>query len=206
MSIFPSHFHLPQHDTTPISLRSMFAQSSQHLKNPRSLVVIALFLALNLALDMLGFKVYVTPTVRLSFGFLCNASIGMLFGPVAAMIMGCATDLLSFLLSDASGMAFFPGYTITAMVNGVFAGLWLYPNRPSVRRVVGTRACVCLFSNILLNTFWASILYGESMIVLLPARILKNLILLPFEVIMLYAVANIVLRQYYRVFRTQQPL
>ena len=43
-------------------------------------------------------------------------------------------------------------------------------------------------SNILLNTFWLSILYGQPFTANLAIRTIKNVTLLPFEIILMYVV------------------
>ena len=179
--------------------QNIFVRSLRELRNPRALVVTAMLIALNLAMDMAGIRFYITPEVRVSPGFLCNASVGMLYGPTVGMMTGFLTDVLGFLF-DHSGMGYFPGYTITAIVGGLIYGLWLYPGKPTRLRVLGAKACINLFCNIGLNTVWSSMLYGSAISAILPARIVKNLLLLPVEVIALYLVANIVLTQFHRVF------
>lgn len=179
---------------------NIFLRSLHELRDPRALVVTSILIALNLAMDMAGIKFYIMPETRVSPGFLCNASIGMLYGPSVGMLAGFLTDILGFLF-DRSGMAYFPGYTITAVLGGLFYGLFLYKGKPTLLRVLGAKACINLFCNIGLNTVWSSMLYGSAISAILPARIVKNLILLPIEVILIYVVANIVLEQFHRVFK-----
>ena len=178
---------------------NIFRRSLEELRRPRTIVVTAMLIALNIAFDLLGLKIYLTPELRISVGFVCNASVGMLYGPTVGMMTGFLTDVLGFLF-DNSGMGYFPGYTITAIVGGLIYGLWLYPGKPTRLRVLGAKACINLFCNIVLNTVWSSMLYGSAISAILPARIVKNLLLLPVEVIALYLVANIVLTQFHRVF------
>lgn len=178
---------------------NIFVRSLHELRNPRALVVTAMFIALNLAMDAVGLRIYVTPEVRITTGFLCNASVGMLYGPTVGMMTGFLTDVLGFLF-DHSGAGYFPGYTITAIVGGLIYGLWLYPGKPTRLRVLGAKACINLICNVCLNTVWSSILYGSAIAVILPGRIVKNLLLLPIEVVAFYVVANIVLDQFRRVF------
>ena len=179
---------------------NIFVRSFRELRNPRALVVTSILIALNLAMDMLGLKIYITPETRISVGYLCNASVGMLYGPSVGMMAGFLTDVLGFLF-DRSGMGYFPGFTLTAVMGGMFYGLFLYKGKLTVLRVLGAKACINLFCNIGLNTIWTSLLYGNAIRVILPARMIKNAVLLPVEAVLLYVVANIVLRQFHRVFK-----
>ena len=179
---------------------NIFRRSLDELKSPRALVVTAMLIALNLAMDLLGLRIYITPELRVSVGFVCNASAGMLYGPVVGMMTGFCTDLLGFLLSPNNTAGYFPGYTITAVVGGLLYGLWLYKGRPSVLRCIGAKLSVNLVCNIVLNSLWSVIVYQKGFWLLLPGKLFKKLCLLPFEVLLLWIVANIVLRQFRRVF------
>ena len=85
---------------------------------------------------------------------------------------------------------------LTAMLGGILHGLFLYPagrSRPRrLVRVVLDKTCINLFCNLGLNTLWLSMLYGDSFLVLLPARAIKNLMMLPFECIALAVVTEAV--------------
>lgn len=175
--------------------QNVFKASLQELKSVRCLAITALLIALNITMDLLNIRIWLTPNLRMGVGFVLNASVGMLFGPVVAMMAGFCTDVLGY-LANSSGGAYFFGYTLTAMLGGLLYGLWLYPKRPTKLRIIGAKATINLFCNLGLNTLWISMTGGKAMTVLLPARAVKNVILLPFEVILLYIVTRIVLKIY----------
>ena len=174
---------------------NLFRRSAAELRYPRCLALTALFISLNIAMDLLGIRIQLTPTIRIGPGFLCNACIGMLFGPFVAMLAGICTDTLGYLV-NSGGAAYFPGYMLTAMLGGILHGLFLYPaGRSRTRRLVRVvldKTCINLFCNLGLNTLWLSMLYGDSFLVLLPARAIKNLMMLPFECIALAVVTEAV--------------
>ena len=180
--------------------KNVFRRSLDELKSPRALVITAMLIALNLAMDLMGLKIYLTPELRVSVGFVCNASVAMLYGPTVGMMAGFSTDVLGFLLSPNNNAGYFPGYSITAIVGGLLYGLWLYKGRPSIPRCIAAKLSVNIVCNLFLNTLWSALLYQKGFWVLLPGRLFKNLILLPLEVLILLVVANIVLRQFRRVF------
>ena len=92
---------------------------------------------------------------------------------------------------------YFPGFTLTAVVAGLFWGLWLYPRRVSLWRAIGAKVCINLFCNIGLNTLWLTLTGGKAMSVLLVARVPKNLLMLPVEIAVLYFGMKLVLRFYH---------
>lgn len=177
--------------------KNPFRASAEALRQPRTLALAALFVGINITLDLLNIRVQVTPQLRIGFGYLCNASIGMLFGPVVTMLAGFCTDVLGYLMNSGGG-AYFPGYTLTAMVGGLIYGLVLF--RPSEQRKLRLARCfiakglINLICNLGLNTLWLSMTYGDSFSVLFPVRAFKNLCLWPLESLMLFVVLEIVYR------------
>lgn len=169
----------------------IFRSSARNCRNIRALAVTALLMALNFVLDR--FSIQLTLELRVGVGFLTSAMIGALYGPVMAMCAGGLTDILSYLLYPRGG-AYFPGFTVTAIVAGLIYGLLLYQKRLSLGRALVTRGLIDLVTNIGLNTLWLSITQGKAMMVLLPARVIKNAILWPFGSLILFAVGAVVLR------------
>ena len=176
---------------------NIFSSSLKELKSTRCLALTALLIAINIALDLLGLTIKLPPNLRIGFGFLCNAAVGMLFGPAVGKMAGVCTDVLGYFAGNLTMGAYFPGYTLTAIVAGLFWGLWLYPRKISVWRAVGAKACINLFCNIGLNTLWLTITGGKAMSVLFALRVPKNLLMLPIEAALLYFGMKLVLRLYY---------
>ncbi|MDO5603425.1 MAG: folate family ECF transporter S component, partial [Oscillospiraceae bacterium] len=160
-------------------IRDQLRDSAAQLKSPRALALTALFIALNIAMDALNLRIQLTPDLRIGFGFLTSAMVGMLFGPVVAMTAGAATDILGWLVNTGGG-AYFPGFTLTAILAGLIWGLFLYQRPLKWWRCLGAKLVINVFLNIFLNSVWMHIYYGKAMIVAdLPLRIGKNLLLLP---------------------------
>ncbi len=174
---------------------SIFRSSAQNCRNVRALTLTALFVALNITLDLMNVRVQLTPQLRIGFGYLCNAAVGMLYGPVPTIMAGFCTDTLGYLMNSGGG-AYFPGYTITAMVGGLIYGLVLYrPSQDRKKRMLRcfiAKGCANLFCNIIINTFWLSMTGGDAYTALLPLRIGKNLALWPIESLLLFTVMEIV--------------
>ena len=145
-------------------------------------VILARFLSIN------------TTFVVVNFSFLAVALAGILFGPLWGMAVGGVSDLVGASLFPFG--AFFPGFTLTAVVAGLFWGLWLYPCRVSVWRAIAAKTCINVFCNIGLNTLWLTMTGGKAMGVLLVARVPKNLLMLPVEIVVLYFGMKLVNRFY----------
>ena len=105
------------------------------------------------------------------------------------MAFGASADIVGYIVNPAGGMLF-PGFTVTALISGFFYGLLLNREHSKngklpIWRIVTAKTLDTVICNIILNTFCCSVLYSNTFIALLPARIIKNLIMLPIEVIVL---------------------
>lgn len=62
------------------------------------------------------------PALRIGFGAIPIQISGILMGPVIGGIVGVIADLLGFIMNPGGGV-FFPGFTLTAALNGIIPGL-----------------------------------------------------------------------------------
>lgn len=161
---------------------NIFSDSAGNLKKTRCIAAMAMLIAVYIAADQ--FSLQITPELRLGFSFIANALVGLLFGPVAAMLSGAATDVIVAVITPRG--PYFPGYTLTAIVSGLLYGLVLYNKKVTYPRALLAKGLVNVIGNIVLNTIWISITGGKALFVLLPARVLKNLAMLPIEALLLY--------------------
>ena len=67
------------------------------------------------------------------------------------------------------------------MLAGVIYGSFYYRKPLSLGRVFAAHLVVSLVCNVLLNTLCLSLLYGKAFMVLLPPRVIKNLIMWPID-------------------------
>ena len=167
----------------------------RELNNPRVLAFSGLVCAMAIVLESL--PIYLLgPSLKIYFSFLAVSLGCMCYGPVVGMMAGVCTDVLGYFAGNLSMGAYFPGYTLTAVVGGLIWGLWLYPRKITVWRAIGAKICINLFCNICLNTLWLTVTGGKAMSVLLVTRVPKNLILLPIEIVLVYFGMKLVNRIY----------
>lgn len=150
------------------------------------LVVMAFLIALEIILTR--FCSINTPILRIGFGFLPVAMMGIMFGPVWAAVGYAAGDLLGMLIFPTG--AYFPGFTVTAFLTGLVFGLFLHNREITWKRVLPASLIVILAFNLCLDTFWLSILMGDGFIALLPTRILKCAVMLPIHLVLIPFVWN----------------
>ena len=165
-----------------------FPDSFREMSKLRTITLIAMLLAVSVVLSF--FTIQVSESLRLGLGYLVTATMGMLFGPVTAGIAAGVGDIVKYLIKPSG--AFFPGFTITAILGGVLYGMVFYHSRVTLVRAIVAKTLTNLLLNILLNTFWLSIMMGKGFWALVPSRVIKNIALLPVEILLLYSVLRIV--------------
>ena len=165
-----------------------FPDSFREMSKLRTITLIAMLLAVSVVLSF--FTIQVSESLRVGLGYLITATMGMLFGPVTAGIAAGVGDIVKYLIKPSG--AFFPGFTITAILGGVLYGMVFYHSRVTLVRAIVAKTLTNLLLNILLNTFWLSIMMGKGFWALVPSRVIKNIALLPVEILLLYSVLRIV--------------
>ena len=159
---------------------------SENKYDARSISKIGLLMALELVLTQ--FISIETPIVRIGFGFLPIAIIGMLYGPWIAGTASAITDIVGTILFG--GGVFFPGFVLSAFIGGMIYGLILYKKPKSLKRIIIAILLVTVFVNLGLNTVWLTIMLDKAILVIFPTRLVQNLVLAPVNVMLLYFVVQ----------------
>ncbi|GBG95477.1 hypothetical protein LFYK43_19360 [Ligilactobacillus salitolerans] len=147
----------------------------------RTLTLSAFLIALNVVLAKLS--VGSESLVKFSFGFIGTMLIGYFLGPWLGGVAKVLFDLIANTLL-ATGSQFFIGFTLTAFISGVIAGLILHQQKISWPRLLVYETIQMLVTNLFFNTLWINVLYHASWQALLTVRLPKELIMLPIEVIL----------------------
>ena len=163
-----------------------YQASFQELKHVKTLTTAAMLMAVSVVLGY--FTIEAGPYLKIGFGGVVNQFVYYLFGPVAGAVYGGVLDLVKYVVKPTG--AFFPGFTLNAMLGGVLYGTILYRKPITFRRALWADLVVALICNIFLNTLWLSMMSGKAMMVLLPMRVLKNLIKWPVDAALFYLIAK----------------
>ncbi len=157
----------------------------RYIKQSGVLAICALMIALNIVLGY--FTIRFSTYLRVSFGFITQPVITILFGPLVGCATGIIQDILSYFLvpGNASG-PLIPAYTLCVGIAGMIYGMMLYQKPVTLWRVFLTKLIITLVANIILNSVALAPTVGSGFVGILPARILKNLILLPIQTIVVY--------------------
>ena len=135
-----------------------------------------------------------TGTTKIGFGFLVLFLGGYILGPIYGGIIGALGDLLGTVLFPLDG-AYFPGFTLTAFLTGFLFGLMFkgnYKEKTKLKIAIATLIDQLVFS-LLLNTFWISLISGNSTFKgLILVRIVQVLIMAIVEPVCMFAVLKFI--------------
>lgn len=166
-------------------LTAKFKDSAKELSKLQSLTVCAMMLALRVVLGYFSnIGLSLTPDIKIGFNFLPVAIIGILCGPVPAMIVGGLGDLLSFLIAPMG--FYFPGWTVSGILAGLLYGLFLYKSRCSLLSIAVCEVIIGIFIEVALGSLWLLIQYDKAFFVMAGVRGLKTLVATPIEIAVVF--------------------
>ena len=149
-----------------------------------TMVITAFMIALSVVLSKLV-SINIS-FLRIGFGFLPIAIFAILYGPVVAAVGYGLADLIGAWLFPTG--AFFPGFTLSAVLTGLIFGFVLYKKEVIIIRALIASALVCLGVNLLLNTWWLTFIIGKGFRVLLASRAVKEIVAIPVMALLIVAV------------------
>ena len=159
--------------------------SAEELKSTRSLVLCAALIALYIAIE--SFSIFSDSTQKFTLSFIALALLGARFGIVPSSIAAFACDLIGFFLKPMG--AYHPGFAISKICTCIIFALFLYKKPTKLWRIITAKTLINILVNSLLNAYWLATLYSsKGYLVLLASHFYKNMILLPFEIIILFFV------------------
>lgn len=180
-----------EEESRHISIVSMkyWKEATSQSNNIRVICMISLLIALHVAISSLFIPVGESLRIYFSFIPMCIASI--IGGPVFALAYGMIADLLGVLLHPSG--PFFPGYTLSSMLCALIFALFLYNTKITLSKIILSKLIMNVCVNVCLNSLWASILFNKGFYYFAAKSIVKNIGVLPFEVILLVIVIKLVI-------------
>ena len=128
---------------------------------------------------------------QIYFNYLITSLLSLICGPVVGVAAGFVRDTIGFFLDPSYG--YFFGYTVTAMASGLVYGLFFYRARLSVARIALCKAVINVFVNILMGSLWSAMLFQKGYLYYLSKSVVKNLLLLPAEILLLVLLYQVLL-------------
>lgn len=154
----------------------------------KKIILTAILLATQIILSrFLSIK---TPILKISFAFVPSCVCAIWLGAKWTVLLNVLGDIIGATLFPTG--AFFIGYTISTAISGLIYGLLLYEKEENsytnmqflIRLIIAVVLVTCI-SNIGLNTLWISITTGKAFIVLLGTRIVKEIVMIPIQIVVI---------------------
>ena len=164
------------------------------MSKTKKMILSALFIALGIVLSrFLGFKVV---NISFSFGFVPLVLSAIWLGPKYAIIIGGLVDLIGALLFPKG--AYFVGYTIDSMIDGLIYGLILYEKPGQERstkefiiRLLISTFTVSVVCNLFLSSLWSYLVYGKAYLAALTAKLPLEAIRYPVKIVTIFILTKI---------------
>lgn len=157
--------------------------------NTRTMTYMSMLIALYACLSLI--TLYITQQLRFSFTFIPVAIASILFGPLGGGLTGALGDILGWFIAHPG--AYFPGLTISGFVTGIIYGIFLY-KKITITRVIFAAVTIAIVVELLLNTLWLSIMFGNAFIVLLGQRLIKVYIFIPMQILFIFPMKFLIKR------------
>ena len=149
----------------------------------RKMLILALLMALNIAISSMFIQV--GPNLRLYFTFIINMVIAANYSLPEVIIYAIVQYFLAFFLFPSG--PFFLGYTLTTVAGCVIYHIFLH-REVNLKNIIISKTLVNIFVNVGLNSLWSAMLYSKGYIYYMTKSIVKNLAMLPIEILMFYTV------------------
>ncbi len=159
----------------------LFKESSNNFKKITYIALCAMLVALSVVFKAV--TINLTSDLKVGFSTIFSGINGFLCGPLLAGVGGAIADILGFIVNPSG--PYFPAFTLNELLIGLIYGIFFYQKEVSLPRTIAARATHTILINLILTPIWLNILYGSALFAI--PRIIKNLILFPFDVALLYA-------------------
>ena len=168
---------------TPFSANYWKAAAGE-FKSLKKIVVASVFIALIMAIGRFFIPIPVMGGQRIYFTFFVKALGTIIYGPLVGSSAAAISDLIGAMLFPSG--PFFIGYTISAFLESLIYGMFLYRTKITIFKIFSAKLIINLFVNAFLGSCWWAIMYGKVFWPVFIARVPKNIILLPIEVLVMY--------------------
>ena len=155
----------------------------------KKLILSAMCLALLIILSR--FVSIKTEILVISFSFIPTMMGAIWLGPKYSTLISALGDLIGALLFPFG--SYFPGFTLSAALSGLIYGLFLYnkgnalTNKKLIIRLIISSIISLVVVSIFITSIWIHMLYGKAYGVVLASRVATELIMIPIQVVVIYA-------------------
>lgn len=187
---------LLENDKYPSILsRRYWKEAAHQLSDVRMITVAALIVALRVAVKFA--RIPLAQGLNISLDGYVNSLGSVVYGPLVGLIVGLISDTLGCLITGRMA-EYFPPFALVEMMSSFIFGLFFWKRKISVSRALGAKFTVNFVCNIILtsifNKWMYYIYYGleraNAYNLINGVRIVKNLIMFPFEAMVIVFVLS----------------
>ncbi len=128
-----------------------------------------------------------TQQIKISFAFLPVAIASYLYGIKGGAVVAGVGDVIGALLFPVG--AYFPGFTLTAVLEGIIFGFFLSKKREGKMNVFLTSLIPVFITQIFLslglNSLWISIMYKNPYTAMVLTRILQTVVMIAVQAVVI---------------------
>ncbi len=168
--------------STPFSI-SYWKDAFSELKSPFILVFAANIIAIRVLLETFSVPLMFMDNLYISFSFLFSALGSFIYGPILAIFTGFISDILAYIIFP-KGPYYFP-FTLLEILSSLIFALFLYRAKLSKVRIILSKLSVNIVINIILTPVLLYFMYAQASFALFFTRLLKNLLIFPFEIFLM---------------------
>ncbi len=161
-------------------------ESSKIKKN----VTLALLTAMCFVLSSY-LSLHLAPNLIIGFGVIPIIVAAMLYGGVNAGVCYAISNLLRVAFGGYGFSPYDIPLTLICFLTGFVYGFFLYKKEVTWVRVLIPTVITCLVFNLVGNTYFMAQLLGQGFLAMLPARVVKNVVMIPVNVFIILAISKI---------------
>lgn len=142
----------------------------------KQMVVGGLLVALAVIMSYQNIYIFPPRSGRITLRFIPILYGSILLGPLAGGIIGGLQDILTYFFTNGSPGTFFPGFTLTAIIMGVFPAYIMKSIKDKSIFKIILISFVSLLVTVILDSVWLMILTGKGYLYFLSVRIIPNIV------------------------------
>lgn len=164
----------------------LLKENARSIKNVHTICGVALFFALNVVLNLVG-SIQITNELKLGFASVATAASCFLYGPVPNLILAPLLDFVNFIVKPVG--SYYPIFMISTIATTCIFSFFFYgQEKISWSRIILCRISYDVIVSLFLNSLFTAMLWGTPFWTIVTPKLIKNLLSLPFQVIILYLV------------------
>ena len=162
------------------------------MNKTKKIILSALFIAATIVLGrILSIR---TSIITIGFSFVPIMLSAIILGPKYSTFIATISDIIGALLLPTG--SYYVGFTVTSFLTSLTYGLILYGkefklDQNFTKRLIISSILVTLLYNGVLNTIWIILINKGASKIVVPVRIIKQLIMVPIKVVTILSLCKV---------------